>query len=134
MSEFLKILSHARRLKSSTDELTVEQLLEVKDKLQKIIDDRIAAEEEERLANAEKIAKIEKYREMLAADGIDLDELSDGITTTAATKTKRAPRPPKYEIWADNGEHITWTGQGRMPNIFKERVENGEDLDNYLIK
>ncbi|RCU48890.1 MULTISPECIES: H-NS family nucleoid-associated regulatory protein [Corallincola] len=134
MSDFLKILSHARRLKSSTEELTVEQLLEVKEKLQKIIDDRVAAEEEEKRVNAEKIAKIEKYREMLAADGIQLDDLTDGVAAAPKAKTKRAPRPAKYEIWNDAGERITWTGQGRMPNVFKVRVDAGEALDTFLIK
>ncbi|GAA5219135.1 H-NS family nucleoid-associated regulatory protein [Corallincola platygyrae] len=132
MSDFLKILSHSRRLKTATEELSVEQLNEVKDKLQKIIDDRAAAEEEARKANAEKIAKIEKYREMLAADGIALDDLSEGAV--AKPKAKRAPRPAKYEIWNDAGERITWTGQGRMPNVFKVRVDAGESLDNFLIK
>ena len=34
---------------------------------------------------------------------------------------------------AKHGEHITWTGQGRMPNVFKVRIEAGETLDTFLI-
>ena len=45
MNEFLKIITHARRLKSALNELGIEQLEEIKVKLQKIIDDRIAEEE-----------------------------------------------------------------------------------------
>ena len=67
---------------------------------------------------------------MLAADGIDPDELLDG---SSDKQSKRALRQPKYEIWSEAGEHITWTGQGRMPNVFKARIEAGESLDTFLI-
>lgn len=131
MSEFLKILSHARRFNSATKELSVDQLEEIKDKLEKIIEDRLAAVEEARQHEAEKLEKIQKYKEMLAADGIDLGEL---VTEAAEKPAKRAPRPPKYAITNEAGERITWTGQGRMPNVFKAKVESGESIDNYLIK
>ena len=130
MNDFLRIITHARRFKSSIKELGVEQLEEVKIKLQKIIDDRIAEEEADKIENAEKNEKIRKYREFLAADGIDPNELLDG---SSEKQGKRAPRQPKYEIWSESGEHITWTGQGRMPNVFKVRIEAGETLDTFSI-
>jgi len=131
MEDFLQVVGHVRRLKSATKDLSVDALMEIKAKFEKIIEDRIAAEEDERKKNAEKVEKIEKYREMLAADGIDPDEL---ITESPVKKGKRAPRPPKYEIMDSSGKRVTWTGQGRMPNVFKERVEAGESIDNFLIK
>ena len=130
MNDFLRIITHARRFKSSIKELGIEQLEEVKIKLQKIIDDRIAEEEAAKIENAEKIEKIRKYRESLAADGIDPNELLDG---SSEKQGKRAPRQPKYEIWSESGEHITWTGQGRMPNVFKFRIEAGETLETFSI-
>ncbi|MFW2366551.1 MAG: H-NS family nucleoid-associated regulatory protein [Desulforhopalus sp.] len=130
MSDFLRIITHARRFKSAVKELSVEQLGEIQNKLKKIIDDRIAEEEAAKIQNAERLAKIKQYKDMLAADGIDLDELQDmGFDRPG----KRARRKPKYEIWNEAGEHITWTGQGRMPNVFKARVEAGEPLDTFLI-
>jgi DNA-binding protein H-NS len=130
MNDFLKIITHARRFKSSVKELGVEQLEEVKTKLQKIIDDRIAEEEAAKIENAERDEKIRKYRESLAADGIDPNELLDG---SSEKQSKRAPRKPKYEIWNEAGEHITWTGQGRMPNVFKARIEAGDSIETFLI-
>lgn len=130
MSDFLRIITHARRFKSAVKELSVEQLGEVQNKLAKIIEDRIADEEAARLENAERLEKIKKYRDMLAADGIDPDELQE---MAFERQGKRSPRKPKYEIWNEKGEHITWTGQGRMPNIFKARVEAGEPLETFLI-
>ncbi len=130
MSDFLRIITHARRFKSSVKELGIEQLEEIKKKLQKIIEDRKAEEEAALLENKERLEKIRQYKEMLANDGIDLNELQD---SAYPKQGKRAPRKPKYEIWNESGEHITWTGQGRMPNIFKARIEAGEPIDTFLI-
>jgi len=131
MSDFLKIITHARRLKSSTKDLGVEQLKEIVGKLEDIIEDRIAEEEYAVLAQQERLEKIQKYNEMLASDGIDPEEL---LNTQSEKTSKRSKRPPKYEIWNEAGERITWTGQGRMPNVFKVRVDAGEELVTFLIE
>jgi len=130
MDDFLRIITHFRRFKSALKEISIEQLEEIKVKLQKIIDDRIAEEEAFKIKNAERNEKIRQYRESLAADGIDPDELLDG---SSEKQTKRTQRQPKYEIWNEAGEHVTWTGKGRMPNVFKVRIEAGESIDTFLI-
>lgn len=131
MSDFLRIIGHARKLKSATKNLTIDQLEDVKKKLQKIIEDRKAEAEAALLENKEKLEKIKQYKKMLAADGITPDELTADAPEKAS---KRAARPPKYEITNEAGERITWTGQGRMPNVFKTQIESGKSLDNFLIK
>lgn len=131
MDEFTAILCHARRFKSAVKELTVEQLEDVKSKLDKIIEVRALEFEKMHKKEAERLLKIKKYQEMLAADGIEPDELQ---VQTAKKKVKRPPRQPKYAIVNDAGERITWTGQGRMPNVFKSRVAQGEKIEKYLIK
>ena len=131
MNDFLRIITHARRFKSALKDIGVEQLEEVKIKLQKIIDDRIAEEEAAKIENAERDEKIRKYKELLAEDGIAPEDLLD--ESSGQQQGKRAPRQPKYEIWSETGEHITWTGQGRMPNVFKARIEAGETLDTFSI-
>lgn len=130
MSDFIRIVTHSRRLKSAVKDLSIEQLEEIKAKLQAIIEERVAEETAEQKENAERLDKIRKYREMLAEDGINLEELSEFFPERQG---KRAPRQPKYEVWNEAGERITWTGQGRMPNIFKSRIEAGESLDTFLI-
>lgn len=130
MSDFIRIVTHSRRLKSAVKELSIEQLEEIKAKFQTLIEERIAEEEAEKQENAERLEKIRKYKEMLAADGIDLVELSDFLPEK---QSKRAQRQPKYEVWNEAGERVTWTGQGRMPNVFKARIEAGETLDTFLI-
>ena len=130
MDDFLRIIFHARRFKAAVKDIGVEQLEEIKIKLQKIIDNKIAEEEAVKIENAEKNEKIRKYRELIAADGIDPNELLDKPIEQQKT---RAPAKPKYEIWNKDGKHITWTGQGRMPNIFTSRIEAGETLDTFSI-
>jgi DNA-binding protein H-NS len=131
MEDFIKIIGHVRRFKTATKELSVEELGDVKVKLEKIIEDRIAAEAEAKRMDAEKEEKIENYRKMLAADGIEPDEL---FGEAVAKKGKRAPRPAKYKLKDSDGKPVTWTGQGRMPNALKARIDAGESLDTFLIK
>lgn len=130
MSEFIRIITHARRFKSAVKELSIEQLLEATEKLKKIIEDRKAEEAAAQKENEERLLKIKKYRDMLAEEGIELDELQSALPVKPG---KRAPKKPKYEIWNEAGERITWTGQGRMPNLFKARIEAGDTLDTFLI-
>lgn len=131
MSELSKIMFHSRRLKNAVKELSIEQLEDIKEKLQTIIDERAEKEALERQGNQERLEKIKKYWEMLAADGIHPNELAENILPK---KGKYSSRQPKYEVWNDDGKRITWTGQGRMPNIFKARMETGEPLETFLIE
>lgn len=132
MNEFLEILMHGRRFKAAVKELSLEDLNELAGKLNKIIEEREANAEEEQAAVAERNAKIEEIRKQMEAVGLSLDDLGGSAAVKAAPK-KRAPRPAKYKIMVD-GEEVTWTGQGRMPTVFKNEVENnGKSMDDFLI-
>jgi DNA-binding protein H-NS len=131
MDDFLRIITHARRFKAAVKDIGVEQLEEIKIKFQKIIDDRIAEEEAAKIENAEKNEKIRKYKELLASEGIHPNDLLD--ESSEKQQRTRTPRKQKYEIWSEDGKHVTWSGQGRMPNVFKVRIEAGETLDTFLI-
>ena len=131
MKEFIAVLCHARRFKSAVKELRVDQLEEVRQKLDKIIEDKTLEFEKLRKSEAERLEKIKKIQEMLAAEGIEPSELQ---SSAPVKKGKRPPRQPKYEYVNDAGERITWTGQGRMPNVFKNRLEQGDKIEKFLIK
>lgn len=134
MSEFLDILTHGRRLKAAVKELSVSELEEVSEKLAKVIDDRREEEAELLKAEAEKQRIIEQVRQTLDEAGINMAELAgDAGAVSKIKRTKRAPKPPKYEIHV-NGERITWTGQGRMPKALKQATDSGTPLANFLIK
>jgi DNA-binding protein H-NS len=130
MNEFLEMLTHARRFKAAVKDLSIEELRDVAVKLEKIISDREAMAEEENKANAERNAKIEEIRKQMEAIGLSVDDLG-GVAVKAVQK-KRAPRPPKYQIEV-NGEMVQWTGQGRMPTVFKQQLDKGHSMDEFLI-
>jgi DNA-binding protein H-NS len=131
MSEFIRIITHARRLKSNLRDLSVEQLQDIQSKLIKIIEDRIIEEQQAQIEEKEKQEKILKYREMIAADGIDLEELQ---SMSGERIGKKSLKKAKYEIYNESGQRITWTGQGRMPNLLKARIDEGEPLETFLIE
>ncbi len=131
MSDFLEVLTHGRRFKAAVKELSLEDLRELAVKLEKIIAEREEAAAQLEAENAERNAKIEEIRLQMEAIGLSVDDLG-GVAAKAAPK-KRAPRPAKYKIEV-NGETITWTGQGRMPTVFKNEIENnGRTMDDFLI-
>ena len=71
---------------------------------------------------------------MLIADGIDPNELLSTLTATKAPgKAKRAARPAKYKYTDENGEARTWTGQGRTPAVIKKAIDEGKQLDDFLL-
>ncbi|MGL4750068.1 MAG: H-NS family nucleoid-associated regulatory protein, partial [Shewanella sp.] len=116
MSEFLEILTHGRRFKAAVKDLSVDELRDLAAKLDKILVERESMEAEEQQAIAARNAKIEEIRQQMEAVGLSIDDLG-GVAVKASSK-KRAPRPAKYQIEVD-GEVIQWTGQGRMPTVFK---------------
>ncbi|WOT04217.1 H-NS histone family protein [Shewanella youngdeokensis] len=130
MSEFLDILTHGRRFKAAVKELSLEELTDLSVKLEKIIEEKAAQAEAETAAQAERNAKIEEIRKQMEAIGLSVDDIG-GAGVKAAPK-KRAPRPPKYQIEVA-GEMIQWTGQGRMPTVFKNELENGRTMEDFLI-
>lgn len=134
MSEFISILTHGRRLKAAVKELSVSELEEVQEKLSKVIADRAEEEAQQLQQEAEKRRKIEELRKAMDAAGIDASELVGSSVSAPKTRRKRAPKPPKYAINDANGNRITWTGQGRMPNALKQALERGDKIEKFLIK
>ena len=130
MSEFLDILTLGRRFKAAVKELSLEDLKDVSVKLEKIIEEKASQAEAESEALAERNAKIEEIRKQMEAIGLSVDDIG-GAGVKPAPK-KRAPRPAKYQIEV-NGEMIQWTGQGRMPTVFKNELEKGRTMEDFLI-
>lgn len=133
MNEFLKVLLNVRSLRAALRELSLEQLQEAHEKIESIYLERLEQAEKEQAANAEHQQKLAEFQAMLAQAGIDPTELVGSAPAAAtAAKAKRAPRPPKYR-YVDNGQEHTWTGQGRMPKYLAQQLEQGRQLDDFLI-
>jgi DNA-binding protein H-NS len=132
MSEFRKVLLNVRSLRAALRELSLEQLQEAHEKIELIYLERLELAEKEQAAQAEHQQKLAEFQAMLAQAGIDPTELVGSDPAATAAKAKRAPRPPKYH-YVENGVEKTWTGQGRTPKFLAEQLEQGRQLDEFLI-
>lgn len=135
MSEALKILNNIRTLRAQARECTLETLEEMLEKLEVVVNERREEESNAQAENQERTRKLQQYREMLIADGIDPNELLSTLAAVKAPgKAKRAARPAKYKYTDENGEAKTWTGQGRTPAVIKKAIEEqGKQLDDFLL-
>ncbi|WP_421264063.1 H-NS family nucleoid-associated regulatory protein [Aeromonas veronii] len=131
MSDFLKVLLNVRSLRAALRELSLEQVQEAHEKIEAIYLERLEQTEKEQAAQAEHQQKLTEFQAMLAQAGIDPTELV-GSVPAASAKAKRAPRPPKYR-YVENGVEKTWTGQGRTPKFLVQQLEQGHQLDDFLI-
>ena len=132
MSDVFKILNNIRTLRAQAREVALTDLEEILEKLTTVVTERREEIEAEEALNREKAEKLSKYRELLAAEGIDPSELL-GATETSKKRTKRAPRPAKYSYTDENGEKKSWTGQGRTPAAIKKALDEGKTLESFLI-
>lgn len=123
------ILLHTRKLQAALKDFSIDELKLAAEKIAKIIDKREYKLLQDQEAKKERINMIQSIKQQLKESGLSINDL-DAITKT---KRKNTPRPPKYSIKNQDGELITWTGQGRMPNIFKYELETGKTLDDFLI-
>jgi len=135
MSEALKILNNIRTLRAQARECSLETLEEMLEKLDVVVNERREEESHAQAENAERSRKLEQYREMLLADGIDPNELLNALSENkTVTKARRAARPAKYSYVDENGENRTWTGQGRTPSVIRKAIEeDGKQLDDFLL-
>ncbi|URJ29959.1 histone-like nucleoid-structuring protein H-NS [Blochmannia endosymbiont of Camponotus sp.] len=136
MNDALKILNNIRTLRAQAREYTLETLEEMLEKLETVVNER-RKEKNQAQAEIEKHAlKLQQYRDMLIADGIDPNELLQNLSTTTKLfhKNKRATRPAKYQYINKYGEIKTWTGQGRTPSMIKKAIdEKQKKLEDFLL-
>ncbi len=71
MSEALKILNNIRTLRAQARECTLETLEEMLEKLEVVVNERREEESQSQAEIEERARKLQQYREMLIADGID---------------------------------------------------------------
>lgn len=126
MQEFIDTLTRYRQAKVLLKNQTVEELELITTNLSKILDEKKEQEVVFLEEQQEKNEKLAAYKEMLAADGIDINDLVDLITNTPTTK--KAPRPAKYAYTDEDGQSKTWTGQGRTPKFLVDK-----NLEDFLI-
>lgn len=134
MSEALKVLNNIRTLRAQARDCTLDMLEEMLEKLEVVVKERRTEEHLVQAEMEERTRKLQQFREMMTAEGIDPNELLHGaVPSKSVVKTKRAARPPKYGYRDEDGEMKTWTGQGRTPRPIKKAIDEGKSLNDFLI-
>ncbi|AIN47225.1 histone-like nucleoid-structuring protein H-NS [Candidatus Palibaumannia cicadellinicola] len=135
MNEALKILNNIRTLRAQARECTLETLEEMLEKLEVVVNERREEDNQVQAEIEERTRKLQQYREMLIADGIDPNELLHTINIYKTTgKIRRATRPAKYQYIDEHGQIKTWTGQGRTPAVIKKAIDQkGKALEDFLL-
>ncbi|KAE9539044.1 H-NS histone family protein [Ursidibacter maritimus] len=134
MSEVLKTLSNIRSLRVLAREVTLEQLEGLLGKLTIVVEEKREVVKAEEAEVAKRLESLNKYRELLAQDGISAEELALllGSSTESKKREPRTPRPAKYK-YVDNGVEKTWTGQGRTPSVIQKALDAGKSLKDFEI-
>ncbi|WP_159715336.1 histone-like nucleoid-structuring protein H-NS [Blochmannia endosymbiont of Camponotus nipponensis] len=136
MNDALKILNNIRTLRAQARECTLETLEEILEKLELVVNERREENSQFQAKIEAHSRKLQQYRDMLIADGINPNELLENINANAKSlyKNKRAIRPAKYQYTNKYGEIKTWTGQGRTPSIIKKAIdEKKKTLEDFLL-
>lgn len=134
MNELVRGLTNLRSLRAAVRELTLEQAENALEKLQTAIEEKRTNEAELIKAETERKERLAKYKELMEKEGITPEELHEIFgTKTVSIRAKRAPRPAKYAFIDENGEHKTWTGQGRTPRPIQNALNKGKSLSDFEI-
>ena len=135
MDNIKKTLSNLRTLRAYTREnFTLIELEALSSKLNSILVERKAEEEAAIAANAENDAKLEAIKQQIVEQRIDVEKLLASLSSTGKKeKSSRSPRPAKYQ-YMDGTSKKYWTGQGRTPSVIQKALDEGANLDHFLIK
>lgn len=132
MNEFIKTLTHGRKLQGALKDLSVQELEEVVVKLRNIIETRKQKESEKMAAEKEKLDKIAEIQRQLQDAGITFEDLTAN-NSIPISKRAGQKRPVKYSITDEDGETHNWTGIGRMPRVFADEIDKGVDLEEFSV-
>lgn len=135
MSEFAKQLTNLRSLRAAARDLTLEQVEGLLEKVQIVLEEKRDAVKAAELENAKFLEGLNKYKELLAQDGISAEELVVllGGSNERKKREPRPPRPAKYKYTDVNGNEKTWTGQGRTPREIQTALNQGKRLEDFAI-
>lgn len=134
-NETVKTLLNIRSLRALAKEMSMEQMEDAFVKFQTVIEEARELHEQAVREKKEREEKIANYIQLMAKDGIDVDEIVDALSDQGAkAKTRREKRPPKYQYTDENGKTKTWTGQGRTPAAIQTALDAGAQLEDFAIK
>ncbi|KAA5950044.1 MULTISPECIES: H-NS family nucleoid-associated regulatory protein [unclassified Pantoea] len=133
MSESFKSLNNYRTLRAQARETPLELLEEMLAKLSTVVEEHREEQVSVRKGQEEKQAKLEAIKAKLIEDGIDPEELINGLSKISQVRKTQRARPAKYKYIDQNGKEQTWTGQGRTPKVISDYIANGKQLKDFEV-
>ncbi|HHE0459560.1 TPA: H-NS family nucleoid-associated regulatory protein [Vibrio parahaemolyticus] len=135
MAFALQDINNIRTLRAIARDTPMDVLLELREKINVVVEERIQEEEEKKIEQEIQKKKLEAIIQKVNSEGIEVNELIAALGATGAKKAgkTRAPRPAKYKYVDSNGKEKTWTGQGRTPSVIQEALDNGKKLEDFSI-
>ena len=95
-------------------ELALEELLDLRERIEKLINERMTAE---KLELKRKLARLEDYERRAP-------------TATELMPRKARTATPKYR---DPNSGTTWSGRGKLPRWMKRLIEQGANREDFRI-
>ncbi|MCR5537364.1 MAG: H-NS histone family protein [Succinivibrio sp.] len=133
----LKLLLNLRSLRSVLKNATYADLNKIIENLEQIKYEFQAREEEEQAKQAQREAKFQSVLANMNELGLTLEEFN-AYTSQGESKGGKKPRrtmKPKYRYTALDGSVNEWTGQGKIPKLFKQLLDaEGRDKEYYRIQ
>ncbi|EEL2248777.1 H-NS histone family protein [Salmonella enterica] len=135
--------NNIRTLRKEAREIGYDVFLEIAEKVLAVSSEIEDMKKEDEAKRAKKLALMEQFREMLAAEGIEgisISEIADGVAVPAAKKgkgakgDKRGAVERKYAYKDENGKEVLWSGRGRLPKPVEEAMKKGAKKEDFLIK
>ena len=141
----LSTLNNIRTIRKEAREISFEIFEEILEMMKKVHEELLADQLEIEEKRAKKLALMEQFREMLAAEGIEgisISEIADGVAAPAAKSgkgkvakgDKRGAVERKYAYKDENGKEVLWSGRGRLPKPVEEAMKKGAKKEDFLIK
>lgn len=133
MSDLIKMLNNIRSLRVQARDLSLVELEAILEKFSIVVSEIRDTAAEKAEEDSGRKAKLDNLRQLMLADGIDLEELLNFSAKINKTKPTRVPRPARYKYLDENNEIKTWAGQGRTPKTLAKQISEGKKLDDFLI-
>jgi DNA-binding protein H-NS len=129
--DFTATLLRKNSLRKECGVLSIADIEKVIADLAEIKDEKVEADEARKAAESERLEAIRKIQEQMAAVGLSPEDLANVGGSASSKRTKVAA---KYRLIDEEGNVHEWSGRGRTPKVFQERIENGASKDDFLIQ
>lgn len=133
----IKHMGSITSLRKFSNQQNFDLLEEISEKLIAILAERREEEELRKLELQELEEKRLKALAYLEDIGLSPDELKVSVFENEPKRKKKkkgnTTRPAKYAHTDDKGKTHYWTGIGRTSNYFKELLDKGHTLEEFLI-